>query len=242
MMRAKTVGIIVLALALQGCATTKSEISRSSGGYSSSLKLSQQAQDVINSAPNLKLPDNSPSDAVLIYLALRKSASKVELDRATALALIHNSDMICEHYMADFMLKSRTTSSTLQITSLGFSSLASVTEPAKSANILAGLSAFATGAEEKLKKTVQADKAPELLYKAVMAERSRERNRLLTLLQSEALGDSAPAMVIGQIADYHSRCGPTVGINALGNAVDSTSQAAPAEGKDAAEKFVQGLH
>lgn len=232
---------ILLVLTLPACATTN-HLSRSSGKYADALALSSQAQEILG-LEHPVLPTASPNDALIIYLAKMRPASErdVAVAKATAMALLMNSDALCERYMADFMLKSRTTTSVLKVTSLGLSTAAGITEPVSSANTLAALSAFASGSEEKLTSTVMANNSPELLYRAVMAERTRERTRLLTLLADDSLGMTAPTVVLAQVADYHARCGPTIGINSLSASVQQATNAAPEKGAQDAATFVKGL-
>lgn len=204
--------------------------------------LSPQAKTVLMNAAG-GIPDNAPNDALVIYLAQRmpENVRQQAVADATVRALIMNSDAICEQYMANFILKSRTTTSILGVSSIAFSGAAGVTTPVRSANLLSALSSFTSGTQDKLNKAVMADKAPELLYKAVMAERSRERSRLLALLENTTLGDSAPGVVMAQLADYHGRCGPTVGINSLTDSVEGAANQAAERGADQADTFVKNL-
>ena len=238
----RAITMVIGALALAGCATTDSGLSRSTGSYASKLALSRDAKAVLMDAA-AGLTDSAPNDAVLIYLAQRspEDVRQQAVARATARALMMNSDSLCEQYMADFILKSRTTTSILGVSSIALSGAAGVTTPVRSANLLAALSAFTSSAQDKLSKTVLGEKTPELLYKAVMAERSQERSRLLALLQSGALGESSPGVVLAQLADYHGRCGPTVGINSLTNSVQGAADRAAKNGTDQADAFVNGL-
>lgn len=230
---------ILGALAVAGCTTT--DISRSRGGYAGKLALSNEAQTVLNSA-TADLPPESPSDALLIYLAQRTPDATLRrraVADAAARALILNSDLICERYMAAVIKRVRTTKSVLGVSGLALSGAAGVTTPVRSANLLSALSAFSSSADAKLTTTVLADKAPELLYKAVMAQRTQERSRLLTLLVNAELGESAPGVVMAQLADYHNRCGPTVGINGLEDSVQNEADRAPGKGAEKATNFVR---
>jgi hypothetical protein len=236
----RTVIGIFGALALTGCTTTG--MSMSGGEYAARLALSKQAQTVLSSAP-ASLPADSPSDALFIYLAQRNPDEPLRrraVANATARALMLNSDLACEQYMRDVIKRIRTTKSVLGVSSLALSGAAGVTTPVRSANLLSALSAFSSSADAKLSTTVLADKAPELLYKAVMAQRSEERSRLLTLLVNADLGEAAPGVVMAQLAEYHSRCGPTVGINGLEASVENKTEQAPEKGAERATSFVRG--
>lgn len=235
---------IICAAALAGCATTGSGTGANAGRtgqYADWLGLSTQAQKVLK--PGEQLPDRSPNDAVLIFMAQQTKdevARERAVQEATARALIMNSDTHCEVYMSDFLLKARSTTAVMSVAGLALSGAAGVTTPVRSANILSALSTFANGSQDRLNKAILSDRAPELLYKAVMAERSRERARLLALLVSKDLGAKAPGVVLAQIADYHARCGPTVGINSLTDSVLGAANSADADGTAAATAFVNG--
>jgi hypothetical protein len=235
---------LVLAASLaSGCGTLSGvqEASRSSGDYSSLLKLSNQALAVLGQTTPSTLADNSPNDAVLIYLAKQEKDENKRneaVSNAVISAYILNSDRLCEQYMANFLLKSRSLTAGLRIASLGLSTAAGVSTPVRSANVLSSLSAFASGSEEKLNESVLSRRSPELLYKSVMAVRSRERSRLLAIQASDIPSASKSAILLSQIADYHNQCGLTVGINQLEAAVQTSAVNAAQDGTTAASDFV----
>ncbi len=239
----KAISTLICSSILGACATTGTAISRSEGEYANRLVLSEEAKSVLRSQGAV-LPERAPLDAVVIYLAksVPGETSRKEVNKATARALIMTSDAACEQYMASFLFKARTTTSVLGVSSLALSTAAGVTTPVESANLLSALSAFTIGAQDRLTKTIVADKAPELLYKSVMAVRAQERARLLTLLESRDLGDAAPDVVMAQLAEYHGRCGPTVGINGLTDSVQVTADRADKTGADQANEFVARIN
>jgi hypothetical protein len=232
---------------ISGCSSIPNSeshgIQRRTGDYARALKLSPAALKVLSSTASEALPENAPNDAVLIYLAKRSPEANREnsIASATAKALIMNSDLLCERYMADFILKSRVTSNGLRLGSLSLTTAAGVTTPVRSANLLSGIATFLSGSEEKLTQSVLGSKTPELLYRTVMSIRTRERTRLLTLLRSDVLAGESPSIVLGQIADYHNQCGPTVGINGLEQAVQDTANQAATTGQTRAASFIEPL-
>lgn len=219
----------------------KWSLSRRTGDYANALRLSNEAISVLSAAASAPLPDNAPNDAVMIYLAKQQpeNVRQKAIATATATALIMTSDRICEIYMADFLLKSRSVSGGLRLGSLAFSTAAGVSTPVRSANVLSAISSLMSGSEEKLTETVLGKKAPELIYRSVMSIRTRERTRLLILLGSADLNESASGIVLSQISDYHNQCGPTVGINGFEQAVQASANTAATEGKTDAEAFVR---
>jgi len=91
--------------------------------------------------------------------------------------------------------------------------------------LLSGVAGFATGTEKQLASTVLGGKSPALIYKAVSASRRKERSRIVTLYSASGFHIAA-----AELADYHALCGPTVGVNALEDAVNKAAIDAPKEG------------
>lgn len=222
----------------------KFDLQRYTDRYETALGLSASAKIVLNNLDHPQLGNDPSGDAILLYTTAINSTNadrSQRIEKATAYALIMNSDALCEKYMVDFLKDSKSTVSMLQITSLGFSTSASLLKPASSANLLSGLSSFTSGTEEKLKKTVLGDREPELLYRAVMAERSRERTRLLTLLGSNISEGNTAGVVMSQINDYHAKCGMNFGIISLSTSVDAAAEKAAQDGRNQAQDFLKGL-
>ena len=209
--------------------------------YVTALTLSPEAQQMLNGSPeSLTLPTNAPNDAVLIFLAKKSEATNrdIRIARATAMSMIMRSDEICEAYMASFLTKTQFTRGGLRVASLAFSTAAGVTTPVRDANRLSALASLLSGSEEKLYETVLGKRAPELLYRSVMAIRTRERTKLLKILNDEEFKDIGPAMVIGQITDYHSQCGPITGLNGIDQSVQDAADTAIDKGTKAARDFL----
>ena len=156
------------------------------------------------------------------------------IQSATVLALLSTSDVACEEYMAGMITASNTVISGLGIANLALSGAASLTSPTRSANLLSGLATFAGGTEKELSDTALGGKSPALLYKSVMALRKKERAKILALLTTAPF-----ALSTSDLTSYHGKCGPTVGINALEQAVDKASNDAGQDGKEEAKEEIE---
>lgn len=143
------------------------------------------------------------------------------------LALLNVSDRACEEYMARTIVQSNAVSSALGVSSLALSTAAALSTPTRSANTLSGIAGFATGTEKQLSSTILGGKSPALLYKAVTAVRTKERSRILALYQAGGYHLAA-----AELMNYHALCGPTVGLNALDDAVNKAVTDAPKDGND----------
>lgn len=230
--------VALLGLGLQGCMTTnyKAHIAGTNKkeNYQSSLGLSPSAQKLLKvSASSMALEDKSPGDALIIY-AVRKANANAT-NRSIALALIYNSDMLCELYMVDVIKISNTTSAGLKLSNQIFSAAAGVTTPVRSANLLGGLATLSAGTEQNLKKELLGDKAPDIIYKAVWTERLKKRTEMLTMLADENSGEAGAASVISEIQSYHTLCGTTVGLGSISASVDAAQKVAKQEGDNIAK-------
>lgn len=219
----KKFGFIIPMIALMAACTTQSYLTGGeSKKYASSFVLPTDTANVLRLTA-----ENRTASAALAQASLSNDRA---IQEATLLALFSVSDKSCETYMSGMITTSNSVSSGLSITSLALSSAASLTSPTRSANLLSGISTFAGGTEKQLSDTVLSGKSPSLLYRAVMGVRKKERSRILKLFEDGTFGKAAIEMEY-----YHSQCGPTIGINALEEAVDDAIKDAPEKGNEEAE-------
>lgn len=212
---------------LSACATPSYISGKKGEQYANKFGLSS------DTLASLKLSNSDagfvPGDTVLALAAGQSDSGK---RAATIIAMISASDAACEDYMAGVVASSNSIISTLGITTLGLTSAAAVTSPTRSANLLSGIASFTGGSEKELSDTVLAGNSPQLIYKAVKAVRKKERSRLINLLSQNDIGFALAAV---DMADYHAQCGPTIGVNALEEAVSIADQNAIADGVEAAQ-------
>ena len=202
---------------LSGCTTSNYLRGKESKDYTASLKLDA------TTASSLGFANDELSAQAAIATAMRSGDN--DTIQATFLTLVSTSDKACEKYMSGMITASNSVTSSLNITGLALSSAASLTSPTRSANLLSGLSTFAGGTEKQLSDTVLGGKAPPLLYRAVMALRKKERSKIATLV-----GQNQFALAAVELEPYHAQCGPTIGINALDESVENSSQNALEDG------------
>ena len=119
----------------------------------------------------------------------------------------------------------------LGVSGLFLSGAASLTSPVENANLLSGVSTFLNGTSSELSQTVLGGKTPDILYRAVMAARAEERERLIALLNNTQFGERAPDIALSQVQGYHGMCGPIVGLNALSAGVEKAQANAAKEGQ-----------
>lgn len=183
-------------------------------------------------AVSLGIPVQSGSDDVPLDQAIAGIAAHTISDKKKGIifALISRSDEACEKYMADAIVQANGSSSVLNVSSLALTGLAGTLKPLNTAQALAAGATFATGTETYLSTKVLGGNAPALIYKSVMAERTRERSRMTQLM---GLG-ADPLMIAADVQNYHNMCGVTVGINALNTAVTEAEAGAESAGAEKA--------
>jgi tetrahydromethanopterin S-methyltransferase subunit D len=214
-----------LSLLVCSACTTSSYLSgKQAELYANSFKLSAETA----TAMGWGSVDLSAQTAIVM------ASSNPAAERAVLLALINASDTSCERYMAGMITSSNTLKSVLGVSSLGLSSAASLSAPTRSANILSGVAGFATGTDQQLSNTLLGGKSTALIYKAVSAARKKERSRIMGIYESGNF-----ALASAELADYHALCGPTVGVNALEEAVEKANSDAAADGADEGMKVIE---
>ncbi|MFN7163300.1 MAG: hypothetical protein ACK4P2_00635 [Hyphomonas sp.] len=204
-----------------GCTTSSYLSGKRAEVYANSFALSAEA------ASSLGWDARETSAQTAIIKASKDSASQP----GVLLGLLNASDTACERYMAGMITSSNTLKSVLGVSSLGLSSAASLSSPTRSANILSGIAGFATGTDQQLSTTILGGKSTALIYKAVFGVRKKERARIIGMYESANF-----ALAAADLADYHAQCGPTVGINALEEAVDKATRDATSEGSSQGAK------
>lgn len=184
-------------------------------------------------AASLGIPVPRGADHVPLDQAIAGIAGHSVDDKKMGIifALISRSDEACEKYMADAIVQANGSSSILTVGSLALTGLAGTLKPINTSQALAAGATFATGTETYLSTKVLGGNAPALIYKSVMAERTRERSRMTQLM---GLG-ADPLMVAVDVQNYHNMCGVTVGINALNTAVTEAEAGAESAGAKKAE-------
>ncbi|WP_421861361.1 hypothetical protein [Oceanicaulis sp.] len=168
-------------------------------------------------------------------LAARASAPRDDrLDRTTAMLLIAESDRQCDEYFASITTTANTTRASLSLVALGTSTAAGLSAPQRSANLLAGISTFFTGAQSTLEETILESQSTRTLQSAVRSRRTELRTELSQrILASDGAG--ALTLISGHIQDYHARCGLAYGLDAVSEVVTESVSTAEERGRDAAE-------
>ncbi len=226
-------------LLLISCTAAPYISGKKTSNYPDKLFLKEDTAKLIGLIDRTTEVKQEPINQISASAALSAAANKDHvIQKSTIIALIAQSDMACEKYMAGIVTATNTVSSGLNIASLGFSSAASISAPIRSANILSGLSTFAGGTEDSLRRTVLGGKSPLLIYKSVMALRKKERSRIMGLLLQT---NGSYFLAATEITPYHHKCGATVGINALEEAVDNADAKAGSEGKEEAQIEIEAL-
>lgn len=161
-------------------------------------------------------------DAVPIYLALRndKAADSAEVQRAAIIGLMNRSDSMCEKYMVDVLVFANTTSAVLGVGNVTLGAAATATT-GSTATGLAGAATAATGVKTGLANDVLGGKSADILYRGVMARRGAERLVILGLLEQKTNGFEK---AMAHLSNYHTLCGPAVGIGEISASLDRTEE------------------
>lgn len=213
---------------LSACTTTSYLSGQKNGQYSENFGLSASTAQILNLSSDSEEADFLSGDIILARASMSGDSA---IQTSTILAMVAASDAACEDYLSGMVTASNSVSSFLGVTTLGLTSAAAVSSPQRSINLLSGIASFTGGTEKELTDTVLGGKSPHLIYKAVKAIRKKERSRIITLATNGGFELAAIEM-----ADYHAQCGPTVGINALEEAVSIVDQGATEDGAAEAAK------
>lgn len=217
--------VMTIGVALCSACTTPRYLSgKQAEVYAESFKLSGASANALGWG----------DEEIQAQTAIVKATQTPSAERGVLLGLMNASDTACEKYMAGLITSSNTLKSVLGVTSFGLSTAATLSSPTRSANILSGVSTFATGTDERLSNTVLGGKSAALIYKSVSAVRRKERNRIWSIFEGGNFG-----LASSELADYHALCGPTVGINALEEAVDKANTDAPVSGQTEGKALLQ---
>lgn len=231
MIRIIFIGFMSVVL-LSGCASSRKYGAGLSLSFASADELGMEIEEIKSKEyiDKIYLKNRKiPADYAISY-AIKENTPEMAL--AVGSALINNSDAACEAYMANSIAQSNWVTSSLSVSNIALSTAASVATPARSANLLGGLSSLADGTETRLTERVLDGAAPHLIYRSVMSARERERTALTLLLVNPRTAQSA----LNQLASYHSLCGVTVGINELNSAVDEAEKQASDKGEAIGKK------
>ncbi|WP_273144260.1 hypothetical protein [Oceanicaulis alexandrii] len=177
---------------------------------------------------------DEPLEASAVLAARASAPRNDRLDRATAMLLISESDRQCDEYFASITTTANTTRASLSLVALGTSTAAGLSAPQRSANLLAGISTFFTGAQSTLEDTILESQSTRTLQSAVRSRRTEMRTELSQrILASD--GEGALTLISGHIQDYHARCGLAYGLDAVSEVVTESVNTAEDRGREAAD-------
>jgi hypothetical protein len=173
-------------------------------------------------------------DSLGIWLAKNGNPA---LSRATYSALLDKSDKDCEKYMTEVIIYAQKVDSGLTLGSLFLSGAATLITPLRNSHIAAGGATYLSGSKDALSQIVLGGNTTSVLYRAVMAGRSKEKARLLALMADNARLNDVQA----SLSAYHGMCGPVYGINQIDAAVTEAKNTAEKKGAEEGAQLRQLL-
>ncbi|MEH6676076.1 hypothetical protein [Phenylobacterium sp.] len=198
-MEMKSVLAIVACLSLAACATQPSK-------WTDTYELGKAAN-----GPPLTKEDAGPAWARAEGTGDGATKARYEVLEI----LIRKSDILCENYLVGLSIQRNSISSGLDIAGLAFSTAGSLTTPARSANLLSGISTAFQGSRQKLTDNIFGGREYPLLYAAVKEGRRQQRKELMTRIERRDFDEWDPESILTLVQAYNIDCGINYGLHRI---------------------------
>ncbi|MBO9547068.1 hypothetical protein [Caulobacter sp.] len=189
------------------------------------IKLDAAQKAVRTAEKRLSQAQNALEQASLEQLIMEVDLRRDKTIRNSVLSqLIAASTANCSIYLQGLRGGQVTARLSSDLAATTFGIAGSLTEPVRSAKILAGLAAASTSAGASIDRTVFAQQGAELIADAVVQLRNEGRQRLETKMQQDDLSKWTMGLAIADFYEFHGDCSMLRGLSRMREAIATREQ------------------
>jgi hypothetical protein len=164
-----------------------------------------------------------PPDLEDRFRAEVAGAPSGHLRRELLFALIAQSDVKCADFLTGIGVYSNTSQAGLGTASLALSTAGGLATPEESANLLSGLSAFATGTDRIITDSVYGGRDFSLVYAAVRTGRNLRRGEIFNAANQGAFDTWGQHSIFAYVTAYDLDCTINYGLQQISEALQERS-------------------